>query len=196
MLNEAGIQVEGADNWWGRGELTLLAQGVVALAQKIAITKFGSYVAQTGIETGFARLKTLIGGGVTWYRGKENIGSGHLICLLGTACALEPSRIGFYDELFLEKKSYVRGTAVHELAHMIHFNTLCDPTVDVPCFLQDTGLPGWPDHFLTTYGAKFSWQYWAEAVTIWVYENKYQSGSSRGDLRLDQINYIKGVLGP
>ena len=208
VLNEAGIQVEGADNWWGRGELTLLGQGVVALAQKIAVTRFGSYVAQAGIEVGFSRLKSLIGGGVTWYRG--NVGSG--LCAAGDACALEPGRIGFYAGLFddtvfpddgtrtTKYANFVRGTTVHELAHKIHIHTVCPQNPNPSCLLHKIGgKMHWKTNRVTGYDAYY-WEHWAEAVADWVYGLHYQQrpayNALRNRINQDQIDSIEEILMP
>ena len=209
VLNEAGIQVEGADNWWGSGELTLLAQGVVALAQKIAVTKFGNYVAQAGIETGFARLKSLIGSSVTWYRAKGGPG----FCAAGDACSLEPYRIGYYKGLFeqgnftvSEHRDFVRGTAVHELAHKIHMEQVCSGGHRGGCILmwfsdREISLGDWSGYgnMVTGYGFP-PFENWAEGVTVWVYGSylprpRYNSITPI-NLTDPQKSDIKGILLP
>ena len=147
---------------------------------------------------GLDRLKTLVGGEVTLLRAKE--GSG--LCAEGAACALEPGKIGFYDALFTADDSYVRGTAVHELAHKIHFEACGDPARRDFCSQGWTGigLPGWFEgHHLTEYGAKYPWEYWGEMVTDWVYGSDYL-GSEPGrqnltnDAPLLQVDYIERIL--
>ena len=205
VLGEAGIQVEEADNWWGSGELALLAQGVVALAQKIAVTRFGSYVAQAGIETGFARLKTLIGGSVTWYRATTGPG----FCAAGGACALEPYRIGFYDGLFIQGKftvseyrDFIRGTAVHELSHKIHMEQVCPGEQN--CILEwfkdnEIALSDWlAPNLVTGYGG-LPHENWAEGVTVWTYPayRPRQYWDTRSiKLRDSQKEDIKWILLP
>lgn len=203
VLNEAGIQVDDADNWWGSGELTLLAQGVVALAQKITITKFGSYVSQTGIETGFARLKTLIGGSVTWYRAS----AGTAFCAAGDACATEPGRIGFYEGLFRQQRfsksehyNFIRGIAVHELAHKIHIHKVCPNNPGAFCLSYNIGEPlYWDVNPITGYG-DYYWERWAEAVTDCVYGLAYQQrgkfNTPRNPVNADQIQAIEEILWP
>ena len=199
LAGKAGITID-EDSWDlsdpnEADNLILLQGGVLEFGYKI-----GNLI-KAGVMEGLAHLRTLIGGGVTWYRGKENIQGGHLFCLFGAACALEAGRIGFYDSLFPTtglNEAHVRGTAVHELAHKIHFNLLCDSTIDTPCFLQDPGLPGWPKYELTPYSARGYWEYWAEAVTLWVYDNDEYAKAKLGDGPApsvpDQINYIERIL--
>ena len=203
VLNEAGIQVDGADNWWGSGELTLLAQGVVALAQKIAVTKFGAYVSQAGIEAGFPRSKSLIGGFVTWYRAS----AGTEFCAAGDACATEPGRIGIYEGLFRQKTfsksehhNFIRGIAVHELAHKIHIQKVCPNNPSAFCLSYNIGEPlYWDVNPITGYG-DYYWERWAEAVTDWVYGLAYQQrgrfNTPRNPVNADQIQAIEEILWP
>ena len=199
LAEQAGITLE-EDTWDlsnpdEEDNLILLLGGVLEFGYKI------STLINTSILGGLAHLRTLIGGGVTWYRGKENIKGPQWICFGGAACALENGRIGFYNVLFYSpyaNDSHIQGTAVHELAHKIHFTVLCDPKSKTHCYFQDPKLPGWPDHRLTKYADErgFS-EYWAEAVTILVYGSEYSTaklgdGSAPGEPK--QINYIEGVL--
>ena len=59
--------------------LILLLGGVLEFGYKI------STLINTSILGGLAHLRTLIGGGVTWYRGKENIKGPQWICFGGAA---------------------------------------------------------------------------------------------------------------
>lgn len=63
------------------------------------------------------------------------------------------------------------------------------------------GLPGWaypiPQQEITTYARRNQWEYWAEAVTDWVYGQTYlPNDPARDHLNVDQIRYIEGILWP
>ena len=199
ILGEAGIEI---DKNWDLLDPTefrnarLLGQGVVAFGQKI-----GGLVG-AGATVGLTHLRTLIGGGVTWYRARK----GPLpFCYFGAACALEPGRIGFYDDLFTADDSYVRGTAVHELAHKIHFEDCggrgggCKALLNVgsTVFWATRFFPAGYRHPLTDYAWSLPREYWSEAVTDWVYGDKYlQSTPDRGNLTIYQKWFMNRFFRP
>ena len=203
VLGEAGIRVENVDDWWGKGELTLLAQGVVALAQQIAVTKFYGIVSEAGIKIGFSRLKSLIGDEVTWYRAQVGIGN---ICSLAYACAVEAGRIGFYDALFvkgmpttLQYQYFIRGIAVHELAHKMQLaNSECGKNHNQVCIVQHwffdkhniSDEDWYSDKAVTNYGGKIYWENWAEGVTVWVYGDKYKAHSLTFNQSEDLLSFL------
>jgi RHS repeat-associated protein len=154
VLAEAGITAIGQ---WDFGQLSLIGQGVVALYQAI-----GS----------MSRLNDLLGP-VPAFIERQRAGPGH--CSTMGACTFGPL-IQFYDALFSHDADYIRGTAVHELAHVIDFwgrvtvsgssgrdNTLW-PSLLFPggTYITDHAMTGG----LT--------EYWAEAVTDWVYGGRYK----------------------
>ena len=205
VLGEAGIEIDSST--WNLSDPTefknasLLAQGVVKFGQNIADVR------GVGIEPSLAHLKTSIGGGVTWYRASKGTGW----CGGGGACALEPGRIGFYDDLFQKGKfksifalhNFIRGTAVHELAHKIHaeqvhpgnhetFSVMkwfTDPEVEISHWTKKkvTGY-GWVPH-----------ENWAEGVAVWTYPGyrtrpKWDTVKTI-ELTVDQKTDIEGILG-
>ena len=195
VLKDAGIVPVGFSE---DSELTLLAEGFADFARKV-----GGLVGSDEY-TGLTRLKTLTGGSVTWHRFKYGIG----LCWFGAACVVGAT-VSFYDSLFTRDDSIVRATAVHESAHVIH-NASCATVLgmDPSCTAQfglfigiGYGLPGWaypiPQQDITTYARRNQWEYWAEAVADWVYDQAYlPNDPARDHLNIDQINYIEGILRP
>jgi len=195
VLKDAGIVPVGFSK---DKELILLAEGVADFARKIG------GLAGSDEYTGLARLKTLTGGSVSWYRLEYGIG----LCWFGSACVVGAT-VSFYDSLFTRDDSTIRATAVHELAHVIH-NVSCATVLgmDPSCAAQfgvfigiGYGLPGWayprPQQEITTYARRNQWEYWAEAVTDWVYGQAYlPNDPARDHLNVDQIRYIEGILWP
>ena len=195
VLSEAGISLE--MNNWTFDELKLLGQGVVEFGYRIG------QLLNADVTTGLNRLKTLIGGNVTWYRAAK--GALWNLCRLGAACALESGRIGFYDVLFTAGDSYVRGTAVHELAHKIEGqcgvrNDCAVIRLKAEAYRLSRYSPIRAHrHFISEYAWTQPWEYWAEAVTIWVY------GAYKSDIPLDIrrrsymssiFSWVEGVIDP
>ena len=202
LAEKAGITLK-KDTWDLSNQdevdnLILLQGGVLEFGYKISTLR------GTSVLDGLAHLRNLIGGGVTWYRSKHE----PWYCDSGVACAISPTgdRIGFFNKLFDKSlypqvspgvpdvayyESYIRGIAVHELAHMIHFNL----NVDV------RNMPGWdPDpanrRGLTVYADNLL-EYWPEAVTDWVYGSDYRStDSGRKNITQTQKDFIEGYLKP
>ena len=59
------------------------------------------------------------------------------------------------------------------------------------------GLEGFGTYTLTPEGEADPWEYWAEAVTIWVYKGEYsaaQLGQASSPGEPNQIGYIEGVF--
>ena len=177
VLGEAGIEIDSST--WNLSDPTefknasLLAQGVVAFGQKIAEHR------TVGIEPAFAHLKTSIGGKVTWYRAAT--GPDFTLCHFGGACAVEPYRIGFYDNHFKqgmfksksELHDYIRGSAVHELAHKIHAEQVHPgdhKVYSLGLWFPDSEIDSshWETNMVTGYG-NVRHENWAEGVTVWTY---------------------------
>ena len=80
--------------------------------------KLGTLIGGSTRE-GLAHLKTLLGGGVSWYRESTDTG----ICLketfANTLACLGKDGVYFFDDLFGKFPSSVHGTTIHELAHVI-----------------------------------------------------------------------------
>ncbi|MCY4408826.1 MAG: RHS repeat-associated core domain-containing protein, partial [Caldilineaceae bacterium] len=182
MLHGTGISIELAN--WTFDELKLLGQGVVEFGYRI-----GEFY-HAGVSAGFGRLRELTGR-VIWYR--ADIGPEFTFCYFGAACALGSARVGFYGSVFdlsrFALKSgginadayeyYIRGTAVHESAHKID------------SISGDT--PNLGTKHLTNYSRTNSWEYWAEAVTDWVYGKTYKERfQSQGVIRPYYKEYERG----
>lgn len=180
MLAEAGVATIGH---WDFGQLSLIGQGLVALYQAI-----GS----------MSRLNELLGP-IPAFIERQGAGPGH--CSTMGACTFGVL-IQFYDALFSHDADYVRGTAVHELAHVIDFwgritvsgasgrtNTL------PPSFLFPQGP------HITDYAMTGRLEYWAEAVADWVYGERYKGPYSqprdaviRRAVSVDQAEWIERFL--
>ena len=185
VLAEAGISTEGN---WKFDELKLLGQGVVEFGHKIG------GLLNAGVTAGFDRLKTLIGGGVTWYRAEK--GPWWPFCRPGAACALESGRIGFYDSLFTASDSYIRATAVHELAHKIEGQCgVRNDCAEIRLKAEGFRITRYSPiekyrHYISEYAWSQPWEYWAEAVAVWVY------GAYKADIHPDirQKSYMANVF--
>ena len=143
VVAKAGIKIDSSWNSDPKGteRLELIAEGVVKLGEKIGDLNGGS------VDDGLGRLKELIGGGVTLTR--ASVGTG--LCAAGDACAVEDGQIGFYDGLFdatkfpddgtrtTNSQNFIRGTAVHELAHKIHIHRVCPNNPSAYCLIYDIG---------------------------------------------------------
>ncbi len=155
--------------------LTFLAEGIVEFGFIIG-TAIGG-----GVQAGLARLGELLGGPVTWVRGPSGWGT----CKGAPACALGRA-VSFHDELFINssnerRRNHIRATAVHEMAHVIH-TVSCATIMGMGrgCEVQlglvvgvGFGLEGFGQHTITQHGTANQWEYWAEAVTDWVYKDLY-----------------------
>ena len=204
-LSQAGIRVDWSS--WSKGDdkemtyLSLLAEGVAELAKTIG-------------SNGFKRLKQMTGGNVTWHRYQVGYG----LCSLGPACTVGRT-VSFYDKLFEYSGSlqdqtainrhatHIRATAVHEVAHVIH-NMSCATVYGMGqfCTLQfgvlvgvGYGISGYGSHDITIYAETNPWEYWAEAVTDWVYKDQYMPSepAPSGEIYRttdNQRNYIKGLF--
>ena len=101
VLAKAGITI---DNSWNSdpdktAHLDLLTDGVLRFGEKIA-TLIGG-----GIDAGLEHLRDLIGGGVQFYRASAGAGW----CERGDACATEPGKIGFFDNLLMLRSQGIKA---------------------------------------------------------------------------------------
>ena len=201
VLGKAGIEIDSA--WKDLDpeyeDLSRLGQGVVKLAQKVG------KLADTGTTAGLARLKTLAGGEVTWFRanvggpGTTSLCTSDRITAQTPACA-RGARIEFYNVLFGSKDdALVGGTAVHELAHVIN-SQYCVPIVGTLCQKASLLLPGWdtktddPAVFLTKHAKINRSEYWAEVLAVWVYDDAYFPTQRRTGLDWLQEALIELVM--
>ena len=177
LLMEAGLMTDGA---WNFGELSLIGQGVVDLMNKIGSA---------------SRLDELLGPIPTGIE-RRTAGSGN--CADKVACTFG-ILIQFYDALFEGSDDFIRGTAVHELAHVIDFNSRI--TVPGSVGRDNTVFPS----LLFPQGTHISnyavneglFEYWSEAVADWVYGGRYKGPYSSGIrewLSPDQADWIGRFL--
>ena len=175
----------------GFDNLSLLGQGVVAFAKNI-----GGLIG-AGTTVGLSRLESLTDGKVKWSLWESSsVGDcfdfwfPHAACLYGLN-EIQFKRKNLFASGFSE--SYIRGAAVHEMAHAIH--ALCQAScqrsitekateywesVDallVPA--QIVEIFSAVEYYISPYANKIinstPEENWAEAVTVWVY-GAYSSG--------------------
>ena len=196
VLEDAGIEhVE----IWPDDDLILLAQGISAFAKRIEAIPNHRQV------NGLAHLDSLINGTVEWRRMTTGTG----LCAINNpvACAWHKGAVEFYDALFSGKydEDYIRGVAVHEFAHVIHFEPFfqskcgnggprCGIAKQEGAFLKD-------GYVLTPYAQGLIWgvEYWAEAVAVWVFENDYPGllvDIEKAPYRFDVFDWVEGIVGP
>ena len=140
--------------------LDVLTEGVEKLATKIG---------------GTARLKEALGGGAFWSRQKTGI------CKLfdqnAGACTVG-HRIDFYDDLFtvnVNNHLYLKATAAHELAHVVN-DAVCLRNHDLCAELLRVSDENRHKNPITIYGGDNVFEYWAEAVTDWVFGHTAPDG--------------------
>jgi hypothetical protein len=112
-VGEAGVTFDNTvfGAWdFANGQMQLIGQGVVALANKL------------GGLAGFAHLKTLLGGGASFERynlpGRSHAGGAQL-----AYGEVWPHTIRVFNDFFVGGAAIGRGNAVHELAHVIDYNS-------------------------------------------------------------------------
>ena len=174
VISEHGIKINmnwPLDDLTESNNLALLLEGIVEFGYTVGLVTGGGY------QAGLARIGEILGGQVSWTRGPAGWGT----CRENVACALGRS-VSFYNSLFKSNPDHVRATAVHEMAHVLH-NTSCATVMGLPstCELQfglflgiGFGLEGHDTHVITQYGKANQWEYWAEAVTDWVFKDLYR----------------------
>lgn len=188
VLAENGISLRGGDTWHSR-DLSLVGQGAVALSNKVG---------------GPDKLNSLLGANTVTI-GRDHISKGW--CGSNTGCQFA-SNITFYDPLFQSSdEDFIRGLAVHELAHVIDFasvgvygSTYLGSPARVDTGTYSTTFP--QTRILSEYAKDTStFQKWllqdqenfAEAVAIGVYGARYNT-DGRKDLLPEQIYYLKTNL--
>ena len=99
-----------------------------------------------------------------------------------------------------EHENFIRGTAVHELAHKIHIHKVCPNNPSAFCLIFDIGESLYWDANPVTGYDDWYWERWAEMVTDWVYDSDYQQRpeyeTPRNNVNADQIKSIERILGP
>jgi len=98
----------------------------------------------------------------------------------------------FADSLFTGAAEYVRGTAVHELAHVIDYFNPFEGGIYIHQVVP-TGT------HISDYAVQnnLHLEYWAEATAIWVYGERYTQhirGGNANALTTNQSNWIERVL--
>ncbi|MFZ2420337.1 MAG: RHS repeat-associated core domain-containing protein, partial [Anaerolineae bacterium] len=173
---------------WTLSQASLVAQGVVALANKIG--SFG----QLRSLLGFGVLPTVFHRAAVPLWGVRNTPA-HTIP--GTTLVV------FTNDLFGGSDDFVRGTAVHELAHVIdYFNGVgympCSSSSLSGCGSQwRPGAAVPKGTHISDYAVhnRLGLEYWAEAVAIWVYGSRYSTQiAGGGALSPNQNDWIERVL--
>jgi RHS repeat-associated protein len=191
VLGENGITLQAGDTWHF-GDLSLVGQGVVALSNRVG---------------GADRLKELLGGTVSFVRKAQGrfFGCGSDAAACAISGLFSGGTVEFYNGLFTGSDNFVRGVAVHELAHIIDFNNAIGdytgwefrPFWDAFAEGSRFGPSG---RSISKYGQSSPQEYWAESVADWVYGPQYPSanghGPERNKLHPLQVQWIEGVLRP
>ena len=138
-----------------------------------------------------AQMRKLLPYGVDFRRGTEGWGT----CAGMGACAIY-NTIWFFDSIFANNHpaDWIRTNTVHELAHIIDHQHFA-----AGGGFYHSSFPG--KNHLTNYGTTNRWEYWAEAVTIWVYGNRYKgpggvfAEQDRAFLSALQVSFLETWLG-
>ena len=176
-MAELGIQFTNFTATWTFSEMTLVAQGVVALANKL-----GS----------FERLRNLLPFGANFWRATHALFYYYDQSLDPPAHTIPGANLAvFADALFKNVADFVRGTAVHELAHVIDYFNPIDSN-----YIHQVAPTG---THISNYAVQdnLHLEYWAEAVTDWVYGDRYKGKYTKGirePLTVDQADWIGRVL--
>ena len=195
VLKGAGIEV--IEQGWKQWELELLLEGIEAFGKRI------EKISNRRQVNGFVHLKGLIDGTVEWHRMAKG-SSG--FCAIGApaACAWNKG-VEFYDALFNgTDHDYIRGMAVHEMAHKIHFDlpsncgVVVEPRCDITYKSKEFLKQGYG---FTDYAAGPTWwvDYWAEAVGVWVFRNDYPGllVDAKTELYMIEIfDWVEGIIEP
>ena len=159
---------------------------------------------------GLAHIDSLIEGTVEFRRKDKGTG----LCAINNpvACAWPDGAVEFYDDFFDKPRSDadIGGLAVHEMAHKIHF----DPASTRGCgndqarcaSINAKSFAYWgiaiqkgDDFDLTPYAATWHVEYWAEAVGVWVFKDKYPGTPSdilTNDYIGDVFDWVEEIIGP
>ncbi len=164
---------------WTLSQLNLVGQGMVDFYRKIGSA---------------GRLVQLMGSGNRFIRSGNGAGP----CSVTHAACTWFSTVWFYDELFTHSDSFVKGIVVHELAHVIDFNSV------IPSHASRGEQDVWfslsfafPEiKTITEYGHSGRAEYWAEAVADWVYGSAYKGNEpGRRNIRALQVDLLNKWLG-
>ncbi len=187
-MGELGIFLTaGVHTPWTLPQASLVAEGVVALANKIG---------------GFGQLRSLLGIGVlpTFFHRAAT----PLWIVQNAAAHTIPMTtiVVFTNSLFLGSDDFVRGATVHEMAHVVdYFGGVggVAKAVNASGGQWRRGAVVPKDAYVSEYGVKnaLGLEYWAEAVADWVYGSRYQGPYSLGvrePLTPNQRDWIARVL--
>jgi len=179
VLSELGIVA----NYWDPTQLEPIAQGIVALANTIGWSKLRSLLPY---QTAFVRKDD--GQKAPWV-----VGSDACNCELGILGPI----VTFYDSLFTHNKAWIRGVAVHELAHVMdfkgHFSSQVKDDFVIKYAFNSYSLEN-----------QFGIEFFAESVAAWVFESPTEENpylvqtpgyDKWGPLHQEVINWLKVTLG-
>ena len=182
VLNSAGIYPQG--HWPDADELIYLAKGISTFGDEIEATL------KSAVSDGLAFIKSMLPNETSnWYR-KDSQGAFNIFdpCTWGPAgaCAVNEGVEFYYETLFKNASpAKIAQVAVHEIAHEIHFG--CSKTF-VSCNAINQGrnklmidLQYSPTVYATNsqHGVP-AFEYWAEAVGIWVFKGGYDGFDASG----------------
>jgi RHS repeat-associated protein len=178
-LGEAGIKLGvtmGLGDMWTLPELSLVGQGVMALARRVG---------------GMDNLGALLGGGEAWFvRLRANVtvpskyGWFNLYASVGLGQVSDAvtNFVEFFNGLFTLSDDGVRGRTVHELGHVIDYHNLAPVQRggQWAAGRLSEAIPGRMTNDISWYGragavtAVDMSEYFSEALADWVYGSRYQ----------------------
>jgi len=186
VLHELGIVATSRSPGWTIPQLTLVAQGVVALANKV----------------GWVLLRSLLPSQTAFVRAPD---SEKPFWIAGEACNCELGILGaivtFFDGAFNHNEAWVRGLAVHELGHVIDFK---DTAGILPFTNFSSKLtPEMSGYWFNNYSREnaLGVEFFAEALAAWVYDspdqNPYlkQTPGFGGFVPTQVIDWLRRILG-
>ena len=202
-LTDAGIEIENKANHtlWPTDRLKQLASGIAKFGERLEDLQ--------GVKTGggIDYLNSMIQGDITWRRKATAADSDRpdrCDHRNPAACAWPDGSVEWYDKFLAYNATQVMAFSIHEMAHKIHF----DPSSTKGC-KQDSArcanifqTGNWfllTGNVLTQYAATWYVEYWAEAVGVWVFEDKYPDTPSdllRRNYIQDVFDWVEGILTP
>jgi hypothetical protein len=206
VLDEAGISFTNGGGVWSLDEIIQMTQGVVALANKLSNSD--NLVALTN-------LRGMLGGGAYFVRGGDGrngpdgfaayVGGGQVI--QGEWLGIFNRTVNVFNNAFNVNNNgapispdFVRGIVVHELAHVIDFNSALGYQGQ-SALMTDLGLLPSTFSIGPMAAGGQSYEIFAEAMAQWVYQspvgNPYRASLRLGNDPLPNlVSQFFGQLGP